>query len=112
MASEHTRERKRSESRVAPAGFKPVLDDMADSQSMTGSIFVEMCRAGCTYLISNKSELNRINVFPIPDADTGNNMKAGASPSLPSPLCNALSLTSPLASPGRLIHAVLLAVFV
>ena len=38
-------------------------------------VFRTMVTAGYRKLIQHKDELNKINVFPIPDADTGNNMK-------------------------------------
>ena len=36
--------------------------------------FAALVTAGCACLAANKAELNKINVFPIPDGDTGTNM--------------------------------------
>ena len=48
------------------------------NKSVTGEALVEILRAGCYCLIQNAEELNRINVFPIPDGDTGSNMAIAA----------------------------------
>ena len=40
-----------------------------------GGVFRALVANGYAHLARNKDELNKINVFPIPDADTGNNMK-------------------------------------
>lgn len=39
-------------------------------------VLIEGVSSGCKRLAENKQELNDINVFPIPDADTGNNVSA------------------------------------
>jgi len=36
--------------------------------------------AGCQEIISHEKEINKINVFPIPDKDTGSNLKKTLSP--------------------------------
>ena len=36
--------------------------------------FKEMLRSGCANLENNASEINTLNVFPVPDGDTGTNM--------------------------------------
>jgi dihydroxyacetone kinase-like predicted kinase len=38
--------------------------------------------SGCKELIAHEKELNEINVFPIPDRDTGSNLKRTLSPLL------------------------------
>ena len=41
---------------------------------MTGSLFAEMVKSGAANLYANRSVVNDLNVFPIPDGDTGDNM--------------------------------------
>jgi dihydroxyacetone kinase-like predicted kinase len=56
-----------------PAGS---LADLTGSVTeIDGTHFGTLYVAGYALLANNKDELNRINVFPVPDADTGNNMK-------------------------------------
>jgi len=43
-------------------------------ESLTSQSFRQMMRYGANALISNEQELNRINVFPVADGDTGSNM--------------------------------------
>ena len=43
-------------------------------RSVSGLEYAALVRAGCQHMIANKAELNKINVFPIPDGDTGTNM--------------------------------------
>ena len=48
---------------------------MNDSTTtVNGSLLGEMTKAALTWLQSNKEEVNALNVFPIPDGDTGINM--------------------------------------
>jgi hypothetical protein len=56
----------------------PAMEDLTKAGSMStidGLIFSALMVSGYTLVAKNKDELNKINVFPIPDADTGNNMK-------------------------------------
>lgn len=39
-----------------------------------GKLFTNMLRAAYLNLEKNKEEVNRLNVFPVPDGDTGTNM--------------------------------------
>ena len=39
-----------------------------------GSTFADMIVSGAANLSSNKTAVNDLNVFPIPDGDTGDNM--------------------------------------
>lgn len=43
-------------------------------QALTGETLYNMFVAGGYYVIQNKEELNKINVFPVPDGDTGTNL--------------------------------------
>jgi DegV family protein with EDD domain len=61
-------------------------------QVLTGPRFVRAVRAGALAVVRQQEAINRINVFPVPDADTGTNLastlrvaaeKAGSPPPLP-----------------------------
>ncbi len=41
---------------------------------LTGRLFAKMMRGGASELRSNADEVNKLNVFPVPDGDTGDNM--------------------------------------
>lgn len=47
-----------------------------NAYKIDGYGFYEGVRAGASQLMLNKNELNRINVFPVADGDTGSNMSA------------------------------------
>ena len=40
-----------------------------------GALFAKMMRGGASELRANAEEVNRLNVFPVPDGDTGDNMR-------------------------------------
>lgn len=40
-----------------------------------GKLFAKMVRGGTSELRTNAEEVNRLNVFPVPDGDTGDNMR-------------------------------------
>ncbi len=42
---------------------------------LTGLLFAKMAKGGATELRTNAEEVNRLNVFPVPDGDTGDNMR-------------------------------------
>ncbi len=43
-------------------------------KTIDGSLFREMLATGCTYLNNNREAVDALNVFPVPDGDTGTNM--------------------------------------
>ena len=47
-----------------------------DFQALGGRHFARVMRAGTLAVMRSQEELNRINVFPVPDADTGANLAA------------------------------------
>ena len=49
-----------------------------NTQVLDGVIFAEMIRAGAANLRLNAEEVNDLNVFPVPDGDTGDNMSMTA----------------------------------
>ena len=42
--------------------------------SLNGELFARMVESGAARLFDNRSIVNDLNVFPIPDGDTGDNM--------------------------------------
>ena len=53
----------------------PLADLAAGGVSaVDGAFFTQLVHAGYANLVRTKLNLNKINVFPIPDGDTGNNM--------------------------------------
>lgn len=44
-------------------------------QFVDGALFTEMVRSGASELRSSVAEINELNVFPVPDGDTGDNMR-------------------------------------
>ncbi len=46
-----------------------------NKDNLDGSLFAKMARGGATELENNADEVNRLNVFPVPDGDTGDNMR-------------------------------------
>ena len=45
------------------------------SKYITGLLFAKMVKGGANELRSNAEEVNKLNVFPVPDGDTGDNMR-------------------------------------
>ena len=43
-------------------------------KSLGGMLFAKMLRGGASELHANAEEVNKLNVFPVPDGDTGDNM--------------------------------------
>ena len=46
-----------------------------DDQFLDGHLFAKMAQGGAAQLRSNAEEVNKLNVFPVPDGDTGDNMR-------------------------------------
>ena len=47
---------------------------MTDSFTIDGTRFLSLVKGGADYLGSKRTEINDLNVFPVPDGDTGDNM--------------------------------------
>ena len=45
-----------------------------DIKHLGGYLFAKMLRGGASELHANAEEVNRLNIFPVPDGDTGDNM--------------------------------------
>ncbi len=44
-------------------------------KQLGGALFAKMMRGGASELRANAEEVNKLNVFPVPDGDTGDNMR-------------------------------------
>ena len=49
--------------------------DQNNGQFLDGSLLAQMAQGGAALLRSNAEEVNKLNVFPVPDGDTGDNMR-------------------------------------
>ncbi len=78
-------ETKKKETNKAPAkkaeADKKNTTSQADTQkkkmslkTIGGALFAKMMRGGASELRANAEEVNKLNVFPVPDGDTGDNM--------------------------------------
>ena len=45
-----------------------------NERCLDGSLFARMAQGGAAQLRANADEVNNLNVFPVPDGDTGDNM--------------------------------------
>lgn len=43
-------------------------------ERIDGKLFKEMLRSGMNSLANNQARIDALNVFPVPDGDTGTNM--------------------------------------
>ncbi len=88
------------------------------NEQITGALFKQMVLHGAAVITAQKQAINDLNVFPVPDGDTGTNMSmtigtavtelrksdarhrgAGRRPSLPPPCCGAPGATPASSSP-------------
>ena len=46
-----------------------------NQQTLTGNDYVTLLNYGLSSLASDYERINELNVFPVPDGDTGSNMK-------------------------------------
>jgi len=51
------------------------VDVSEKDKFLDGEMFANMVRGGAAQLRSNAEEVNNLNVFPVPDGDTGDNMR-------------------------------------
>ena len=45
------------------------------ANTLSGTLFKKMVTSGAINLKNNHQEINHLNVFPVPDGDTGTNMQ-------------------------------------
>lgn len=72
---------------------------------MDGNLFLKMLNAGAANLAENKEDINNLNVFPIPDGDTGDNMLMTAEGGLSVIPEASLGKTASFVSDGMLLSA-------
>ncbi len=53
----------------------PKNENEQETQFLDGNLLASMARGGAAQLRSNADEVNKLNVFPVPDGDTGDNMR-------------------------------------
>lgn len=77
-----------------------------DTRKVGGSLYARMVRMGASRLFANRTAVNDLNVFPIPDGDTGDNMymtiRAGSDAALKT---DSLSSVASAVSSGMLLGA-------
>ena len=71
MANTTDNKEKRLAAFEAEESFMPDLTE----EFLDGHLLAEMAQGGAATLHSNADEVNRLNVFPVPDGDTGDNMR-------------------------------------
>ncbi len=79
-----------------------------DTRTIDGALFADMVRAGAANLRANAAEVNELNVFPVPDGDTGDNMSMtaeGGAAALAESGSMTLGETAAVASRGMLLGA-------
>ena len=54
---------------------KPEKKQKISFKYLTGLLFAKMAKGGANELRTNAEEVNKLNVFPVPDGDTGDNMR-------------------------------------
>ncbi len=74
-------------------------------KKLDGKMFLKMLNAGAANLSENKEIINNLNVFPIPDGDTGENMLMTAEGGLSVEPENELGKTAAAVSDGMLLSA-------
>lgn len=74
-------------------------------KKLDGKMFLKMLNAGAANLSENKEIINNLNVFPIPDGDTGENMLMTAEGGLSVEAENELGKTAAAVSDGMLLSA-------
>lgn len=83
------------------------MPESVQEKVLDGKLLAELVRSGAANLSQNVQKVNDLNVFPIPDGDTGDNMlltmKGGANASLEG--CDSLSDVSRRISEGMLLGA-------
>ena len=67
------------EKKAKPSEKKPKTNEKKPAEKWSikqlgGMLFAKMLRGGASELHANAEEVNKLNVFPVPDGDTGDNM--------------------------------------
>ncbi len=78
---------------------------MKNQDKITGSVYAEMLRGGTEVLNIHSKEVNDLNVFPIPDGDTGENMLLTIKGGTQSEASDDLAATAKSIADGMLLSA-------
>jgi len=70
-----------------------------------GTVYLAMVRGGAAELRRHRDSINDLNVFPVPDGDTGDNMYMTISGGAEAPLDNAIGAAAEAAAHGMLLGA-------
>ena len=65
----------KTEKKSKPRKTAAKKKDSYDIKYLTGWLMTKMARGGAKRLRSNAEKVNKLNVFPVPDGDTGDNMR-------------------------------------
>ena len=69
-------EKAKSEKSIKKKDAKKASSKKSGSlKRLGGLLFAKMAKGGAAELRSNADEVNKLNVFPVPDGDTGDNMR-------------------------------------
>ena len=74
-------------------------------QKINGALYAEMIRGGAASLCACRERINDLNVFPIPDGDTGDNMLMTIEGGVPADDAGTLSRVSEEVADGMLLSA-------
>ncbi len=69
-----TSAKKTNEKKVAKTTPKTEQKKKMSLKTLGGALFAKMMKGGASELRANAEEVNKLNVFPVPDGDTGDNM--------------------------------------
>lgn len=66
---------KKTEKKTEKKSDKPKSQLKINAKILGGKLMIKMAIGGATQLRNNAEEVNKLNVFPVPDGDTGDNMR-------------------------------------
>lgn len=72
---EKSEKKVKKEKKVKAKQEKKTAKDKSKSKVLSGLLFIKMALGGAAQLRSHADEVNKLNVFPVPDGDTGDNMR-------------------------------------
>ena len=70
-----TQKKKPAEKKKTATKPKQKSESRFNIKYLGGLLFAKMARGGASELRTNADEVNKLNVFPVPDGDTGDNMR-------------------------------------
>lgn len=72
---EKSEKKVKKEKKVKAKQEKKATKEKSKSKVLGGLLFIKMALGGVAQLRSHADEVNKLNVFPVPDGDTGDNMR-------------------------------------